>query len=89
MKVRKHFGPATRYRVGVCADRIGLWQWFSIHFEACTSSGRKNYFRTPSTIFIKKENKQNVCNNLRILHPKQDFAPNFDEEREKKKVFMN
>ena len=44
----------------------------------------KIIFAPLAQFLLQKENIQNECNNLRILHPKQDFAPNFDEEREKK-----
>ena len=75
-----------------------LEQRFSIQFEACTPSGRKNRFRTPCTCFIKKwnrtknrinENTQNVCRNLSILHPKQDFASKFDKDQRTNKKCLH
>ena len=39
---------------------VMLVQWFSIYFEGCTPSVKINYFRTPCTIFVKKENKQTI-----------------------------
>ena len=63
--IRPHAISSTRSQILRCMGTrylLGneLEQQFLIHFEACIPLGRKNYFHTPCTIFIKKENKHRI-----------------------------